>query len=216
MAPEQVRGQELDERTDLFSLGLVLYEMCTGQRAFSGSTSGVIFEAILNRSPAPPARLNPAIPIQLEQIIAKTLEKDRELRYRFAADLRADLQRLIRVADSDRAMPYTTRQASRQKLRRLWPHLVWGGLLAVLLILFGLNVGNLRDRVFGGAGQARIESIAVLPFANLSNDPKTEYLSDGITDRLINSLSKPPNLAVMSRNTVFRYKGQATNSHKVV
>jgi eukaryotic-like serine/threonine-protein kinase len=215
MSPEQVRGQELDERTDLFSLGLVLYEMCTGHRAFIGSTSGVIFDAILNRAPVPPARLNPAIPVQLEQIIAKTLEKDRELRYRSASDLRADLQRLIRDTDSARAMPYTTGQASRQKLRRLWPHLVWGGVLAVLLVLFGLNVGDLRDRVFGGASQARIESIAVLPFANLSNDPKTEYLSDGITESLINSLSQLPNLAVMSRNTVFRYKGQATDSQKV-
>ena len=215
MSPEQVRGQELDERTDLFSLGLVLYEMCTGQRAFTGNTSGVIFDAILNRAPAPPARLNPAIPVQLEQIIAKTLEKDRELRYRSASDLRADLQRLIRDTDSARAMPFTTGQASRQKLRRLWPHLVWGGVLGVLLILFGLNVGSLRDRVFGGASQARIESIAVLPFANLSGDPKTEYLSDGITESLINSLSQLPNLAVMSRNTVFRYKGQATDSQKV-
>src|SRR5712671_1419417 len=215
MSPEQVRGQELDERTDLFSLGLVLYEMSTGQRAFVGNTSGVIFDAILNRAPVPPARLNPAIPIQLEQIIAKTLEKDRELRYRSASDLRADLQRLIRDTDSARAMPYTTGQASRQKLRRLWPHLVWGAVLAVLLILFGLNVGNLRDRVFGGASQARIESIAVLPFANLSNDPKTEYLSDGITESLINSLSQLPNLAVMSRNTVFRYKGQASDPQKV-
>ncbi len=215
MSPEQVRGQELDERTDLFSMGLVLYEMCTGHRAFIGSTSGVIFDAILNRAPVPPARLNPAIPIQLEHIIAKTLEKDRELRYRSASDLRADLQRLIRDTDSARAMPFTTGQASRQRLRRLWPHLVWGGILAVLLILFGLNVGNLRDRVFGGASQARIESIAVLPFANLSDDPKTEYLSDGITESLINSLSQLPNLAVTSRNTVFRYKGQATDSQKV-
>ena len=215
MSPEQVRGQELDERTDLFSMGLVLYEMCTGQRAFVGNTSGVIFDAILNRAPVPPARLNPAIPMQLEQIIAKTLEKDRELRYRSASDLRADLQRLIRDTDSARAMPYTTGQASREKLRRLWPHLVWSGILAALLILFGLNVGNLRDRVFGGASQARIESIAVLPFANLSNDPKTEYLSDGITESLINSLSQLPNLAVMSRNTVFRYKGQATDLQKV-
>ena len=215
MSPEQVRGQELDERTDLFSLGLVLYEMCTGQRAFTGNTSGVIFDAILNRNPAPPARLNPAISVQLEQIIAKTLEKDRELRYRSASDLRADLQRLIRDTDSARAMPFSTAEVSRQKLRRLWPHLLWTGALVLALILFVLNVGGLRSRVFGGAGSSRIESIAVLPFANLSNDPKTEYLSDGLTESLINSLSQLPNLAVMSRNTVFRYKGQAADPQKI-
>ena len=215
MSPEQVRGLELDERTDLFSLGLVLYEMTTGQRAFTGNTSGVIFDAILNRAPAPPAHLNPAIPIQLEQIIAKALEKDRELRYRSASDIRADLQRLKRDTDSARAMPFKSGEASRQKLRRYRPHFAWSGVLVVLLILFGLNVGNLRESVFGGASQARIESIAVLPFANLSNDPKTEYLSDGITESLINSLSQLPNLAVMSRNTVFRYKGQTMDPQRV-
>jgi serine/threonine protein kinase len=215
MSPEQVRGQELDERTDLFSLGLVLYEMSTGLRAFSGNTSGVIFDAILNRAPTPPVRLNPAIPIQLEQIIAKALEKDRELRYRSASDMRADLQRLKRDTDSASAMSLSTGQSSRQLLRRHWPHFVWGGVLAVLLLLFGLNVGNLRERVFGGDSQSRIESIAVLPFANLSNDSKAEYLSDGITESLINSLSQLPNLAVMSRNTVFRYKGQPADPQKV-
>jgi serine/threonine protein kinase len=215
MSPEQVRGQELDERTDLFSLGLVLYEMSTGQRAFSGNTSGVIFDAILNRVPIPPARLNPAIPLQLEQIISKALEKDRELRYRSASDIRADLQRLKRDTDSAKALPYSMGQGSRQKFRRHWAHFVWGGALAVLLMLFGLNVGGLRDRVFDGTSQAHIESIAVLPFANLSNDPKTEYLSDGITESLINSLSQLPNLAVMSRNTVFRYKGQPADLQKV-
>jgi serine/threonine-protein kinase len=215
MSPEQVRGLELDERTDLFSLGLVLYEMSTGQRAFSGNTSGVIFEAILNRVPIPPARLNPGIPLQLEQIISKALEKDRELRYRSASDIRADLQRLKRDTDSAKALPYSTVQVSRQQMRRHLPHLVWGGVLAALLILFGFNLGGVRDRVFGGGSQSRIESIAVLPFANLSNDPKTEYLSDGITESLINSLSQLPNLAVMSRNTVFRYKGQPADPQKV-
>ncbi|HEY6268006.1 MAG TPA: protein kinase [Candidatus Acidoferrum sp.] len=215
MSPEQVRGQELDERTDLFSLGLVLYEMSTGIRAFSGNTSGVIFDAILNRAPTPPVRLNPAIPIQLEQIIAKALEKDRELRYRSASDMRADLQRLKRDTDSASAMSLSTAQSSRQLLRRHWPHFIWGGVLAALLLLFGLNVGNLRDRVFSGDSPSRIESIAVLPFANLSNDSKTEYLSDGITESLINSLSQLPNLAVMSRNTVFRYKGQPADPQKV-
>src|SRR5712692_4472325 len=187
MSPEQVRGEELDERTDLFSLGLVLYEMSTGLRAFTGNTSGLIFDAILNRAPTPPARLNPTIPIQLEQIISKALEKDRELRYRTASDMRADLQRLKRDTDSARAMPFSSGQATRQKLRRNWPHFVWAGVLGVLLLFFGLNVGGLRDRLFDGAGQAHIDSIAVLPFANLSNDPKTVYLSDGITESLNNS-----------------------------
>jgi len=215
MSPEQVRGQELDERTDLFSLGLVLYEMATGQRAFTGNTSGVIFDAILNRAPTPPVRLNPAIPIQLELIINKALEKDRELRYRTASDIRADLQRLKRDTDSARAMPFSSGQSSRQVVRRYWPHVTWAGALVLVLLALALNVGNLRERLFGGANQGRIESIAVLPFANLSNDPKTEYLSDGITESLINSLSQLPNLAVMSRNTVFRYKGQSMDPQKV-
>jgi serine/threonine protein kinase/Tfp pilus assembly protein PilF len=214
MSPEQVRGEDLDERTDLFSLGLVLYEMSTGHQAFTGNTSGVVFDAILNRAPTPPGRLNPAIPIQLEQIINKALEKDRHLRYRTAADLRADLQRFKRDSDSARALPSTTAESTRRTLKRYWLQLVGGGVLLLVLLLFGLNVGGMRDRVFSGSGQNRIESIAVLPFTNVSNDPKTEYLSDGITESLINSLSQLSNLSVMSRNTVFRYKGQATDPEK--
>ena len=214
MSPEQVRGEELDERTDLFSLGLVLYEMATGKQAFVGNTSGVVFEAILNRTPAPAARLNPAISPQLEQIINKALEKDRSLRYRTAADLSADLQRLKRDTDSARAFQVTSGASSEQSTKRGWIHFVWAGVLALAVLLFGLNVGGLRDRVFQGSSQGRIDSIAVLPFANVSNDPKTEYLSDGITESLINSLSQLPNLSVMSRNTVFRFKAHPTDPQK--
>jgi len=114
MSPEQVRGEALDARSDLFSFGAVLYEMGTGRQAFSGSTSGVIFDSILNRTPAPVVRLNPDLPAKLEEIIGKALEKDRRLRFQSAADLRADLHRLKRDTDSGRSgtMPAVTSPAA--------------------------------------------------------------------------------------------------------
>ncbi len=212
MSPEQVRGEELDARTDLFSFGVVLYEMATSRQAFSGNTSGVIFDGILNRAPTSPGRVNPELPAKLEEIVSKLLEKDRKLRYQTAADLQADLKRLKRDTDSGRPAAVGSALGAQPAvpLQRRWGK--WAALGIGALALTALLVaGSLH--FFLGRGKA-IDSVAVLPFANANNDPNTEYLSDGITESIINSLSLLPNLRVMARSTVFRYKGKDVDPQK--
>jgi eukaryotic-like serine/threonine-protein kinase len=205
MSPEQVRGKELDARTDLFSFGVVLYEMATGTLAFRGDTSGLIFESILNRAPAPLVRLNPEVHPELERIVDKALEKDRDTRYQHAADLLADLKRLKRQSESSRVAVSQT--APQAKLDKTW---IWATAAGIAVIaLVAAFAWYLR------AGRAaQIDSIAVLPFANVSADSSKDYLSDGITESLIASLAHVPDLKVKSRNSVFRYKGKDVDAQK--
>ena len=206
MSPEQVRAKELDARTDLFSFGAVLYEMATGALPFRGESSGVLFKAILDGTPTSAVRLNPDLPAELERIINKCLEKDRNLRYQHASEIRTDLQRLKRDTESSRVVGIPASADKPLKRGKLW---IVG---AASIIAVGFAAGGAWYLRPSKASQ--IDSIAVLPFNNVGGDASSDYLGDGITESLIGNLAHVPQLKVKSRNSVFRYKGKDVDAQK--
>ena len=232
MSPEQALGENIDERTDIFSLGVVLYEMVAGQPPFKGKTDSHTRVSIIDHDPVPLVQHVANVPRQFERIVSKALAKDRLKRYQTITDLKIDLEQLrdelhvsdtqestrepVRVTQADLlASPPTTVRSQVTTVaesttassginekpadrRKRWLAYA-AGVLALLVIAAGA-------KMFFSSSPA-INSVAILPFVNDSKDPDAEYLSDGITESIINSLSQLPNLKVMSRNAAFRFKG---------
>jgi serine/threonine protein kinase/Flp pilus assembly protein TadD len=188
MSPEQVRAEELDARTDLFSFGVVLYEMATGTLPFCGGTSGVVFHAILESLPVPPARLNPRVPPKLEEIIDKCLEKDRNLRYQHASEICRDLQRLKRDTYSHRATPSTKRGAKTQAARR-WKVIVSAAAVALVLCVAGFLYFQRKS------GLTDKDTIVLADFTNTTGDP---VFDDTLRQGLAVQLEQSPFLSLVS------------------
>jgi serine/threonine protein kinase len=187
MSPEQARGQAIDHRSDLFSLGTVMYEMATGHQAFAGNTPATSFDHILNHDPPPPSRTSPDLPPEVDAIIAKALEKDRDLRYQSAADLRADLARLRRDSDSH------PRHAPATPKRRYGV-----ALAAIVIAVFVLGTAGvaLYKRESPAPDEAKLRTIAVMPFSSLGGDRSRDYLRLALPNEIITVLTYNRSLAV--------------------
>ena len=204
MSPEQIRGEKLDERTDIFSFGCVLYEMITGQRPFSGNTTPDLISSILNETPPSLSDRNKNVPPELDRLIQHCLNKNRHQRLQSAHDLALDLKALLH--DSEVSASIATRQIKQTPAKRmaLWLSLF---IVVILAVLVSLNVGRLTGEIGLSTRNFKpMESLAVLPLRNLSPDPQQEYFADGMTEELIAKLARIKSLRVISRTSVMGYK----------
>jgi TolB-like protein len=195
MSPEQIRGEEIDARSDLFSLGATLYEAATGVRPFQGGTRQETVQAILERDPEPPRKLVPDLPREWERVILKALQKDRERRQQSALELQADLSRMRFARDTWR--------------RRRWK---WGAAAAAMI---ALAAGVAVTKPWQGSREAGIRRLAVLPLRNLSGDSTQDHLADGIGEAIAGDLAKLRGLRVISRASVAQYRGTKKRASEI-
>ena len=206
MSPEQLLGENLDTRSDIYALGVVLYEIATGRRLYSSSLHGRLVDEILNRPASPPSSINGRLSAKADDIILKCLAKDPEDRYQTAKEIAVDLRHLSAQANSGTISAAETAPPHTVKKSRLR----WTGLAIGLLLmgtLLALNARGIRDRIFARNRIGPIRSIAVLPLVNLSGDASQDYYADGMTDELITALARNRSLRVVSRTSAMQYKG---------
>jgi len=200
MAPEQIQGQPADHRSDIFALGVVLFEMLTGHRPFGGGTTVETAAAILKEDPEPISEVSPGVQPALATVVSKCLEKRPEDRFSSAHDLSLTLGAVESIAAAPPAQ-------ERSLISRRWPHMLAFVIAAVIALLFILPPSALIERLTGTAETAPIRSIAVLPLDNLSGDPEQDYFADGMTEALISKLAQIGSLDVISRTSAMLYKG---------